>query len=162
TMPDYDALTAQGIYVLGEKGSQVFTFAGQRDETFYIDLGGVFDTLNLHAPAILSTADDARNDILVNGARAAFSGLNISCIVLAVPIDQVMGPDGNLVIGAYATTSRPRMTLLEKNGKREGSSEFVQVARMGHPLVNELIIPTSQKDGWNATPAETEGQFLTY
>lgn len=162
TMPDYDALANQGIYALGEKGSEVFVFAGQRDETFYIDLGGTFDTLNLHAPAILSMADDARNDILVNGARDSFSGFNVSSIALAVPIHQVMGPDGNLAIGAYAATSRPRMTLLGDNGRRENSTEFVQVARMGHPLINELIIPTSRKDGWNATPAQSEGQFLTY
>src|SRR4026207_836686 len=47
TMPDYDALAAQGIYDL-PNGARVF--AGQRDDPFYIDLGAVFDTLNLRAP----------------------------------------------------------------------------------------------------------------
>ena len=43
TMPDYEALAAQGIYHLNNGGR---VFAGQRDETFYIDLGATFDTLN--------------------------------------------------------------------------------------------------------------------
>ena len=47
TMPDYEALAEQGIYDL-DGGARVF--AGQRDDPFYIDLGAVFDTLNLHDP----------------------------------------------------------------------------------------------------------------
>jgi len=45
TMPQYPALAAQGIYSDAATGVRVF--AGQRAETFYIDLGAVFDTLNL-------------------------------------------------------------------------------------------------------------------
>ena len=44
TMPDYAALAAQGTYDLG---NGIKVFAGQREDPFYIDLGGVFDTLNL-------------------------------------------------------------------------------------------------------------------
>jgi len=43
TMPNYDALTSQGIYSVPGGGK---VYAGQRDDPFYIDLGGVFDTLN--------------------------------------------------------------------------------------------------------------------
>jgi len=46
TMPDYDALAAQGIYNLK---NGVRSFAGQRDDPFFIDLGAVFDTLNLRS-----------------------------------------------------------------------------------------------------------------
>src|SRR5262249_31342700 len=103
TMPNYDALAAQGIYELANGGR---VFAGQRAETFYIDLGGTFDTLNLHVSPILSVADDARDDILVGAARDSFSGFNISTIAIEVPISEVQGPDGNMVVGAYAMTSR--------------------------------------------------------
>src|SRR5262249_13554099 len=44
TMPNYDALAAQGVHDLG---NGIRVFAGQRDDPFYIDLGGLFDTLNL-------------------------------------------------------------------------------------------------------------------
>ena len=43
-MPNYAALAAQGMYDLG---NGIKVFAGQREDPFYIDLGGVFDTLNL-------------------------------------------------------------------------------------------------------------------
>ena len=64
TMPKYEELAAKGVYPL-KNGGRVF--AGQRDETFYIDLGGTFDTLNLHLSPILSDADDA-NDAIIVGA----------------------------------------------------------------------------------------------
>lgn len=45
TTPEYEKLAAQGIYTDAASGIRVF--AGQRAETFAIDLGAVFDTLNL-------------------------------------------------------------------------------------------------------------------
>jgi hypothetical protein len=38
----------------------------------------------------------------------------------------------------------------------------VQVQRLANPLINELIIGTVDKDRWNATEPEEEGQFLDY
>src|SRR5262249_944758 len=57
TMPDYPALAAQGVYTDDTTGIRVF--AGQRAETFYIDLGAVFDTLNLrrYLPAMTPAED---------------------------------------------------------------------------------------------------------
>ena len=37
---------------------------------------------------------------------------------------------------------------------------FVQVSRMGNPLVNELIIRFGDKDRWNATEPEDEKKFV--
>src|SRR5581483_3423847 len=45
TMPKYEELASQGIFTDAATGIKVF--AGQRAETFYIDLGAVFDTANL-------------------------------------------------------------------------------------------------------------------
>ena len=58
TMPNYPALAAQGIFDLG---NGVRVFVGQREETFYIDLGSTFDSLNFRAPPILTLAQD-QND----------------------------------------------------------------------------------------------------
>lgn len=163
TTPNYEQLAAKGIFPL-KNGGRVF--AGQRDETFYIDLGGTFDTLNLHISPILSNSDDA-NDATIVGAPGAgtadtFSGFNVNTIALEIPVSDLMGPNGNKVIGAYASTSRPKVSVIKKDGNRESSSRFIQVARMGNPLVNELIIPTDTKDRWNATDAEEEAEFVTY
>jgi hypothetical protein len=74
-------------------------FVGQRDETFYIDLGGTFDTLNLHISPILSPVDDANDALLLGAARDTFSGFNVNTIALEIPIGDLMGPNGNKLIG---------------------------------------------------------------
>jgi hypothetical protein len=163
TTPNYEQLAAKGVFPL-KNGGRVF--AGQRDETFYIDLGGTFDTLNLHISPILSDAEDA-NDATIVGAPGAgtadtFSGFNVNTIALEIPISEILGPNGNKLLGAYASTSRPKVSVIKKNGDRDNSARFVQVARMGNPLVNELIIATNMKDKWNATDAEEEADFVQF
>ena len=84
TMPNYEALAAQGIYPLSNGGR---VFAGQRDETFYIDLGATFDTVNLRrTPPILDAGEDA-NDAVNPFGVDTFSGFNVSTIALEIPID---------------------------------------------------------------------------
>ena len=159
TTPNYEQLAVKGVFPL-KNGGRVFV--GQRDETFYIDLGGTFDTLNLHVSPILSPADDANDALLLGTARDTFSGFNVNTIALEIPIGDLMGPNGNKLIGAYGSTSRPKVTVIKKNGDRDNSSRFIQVARMSNPLVNELIIPTNMKDKWNATDAEEEAEFTQF
>lgn len=163
TMPKYEDLADRGIYPL-KNGGRVF--AGQRDETFYIDLGGTFDTLNLHISPILSDANDANDAIIVgapgSGTADTFSGFNVNTIALEIPISELIGPNSNKLLGAYASTSRPKVSVIRKDGDRQNSARFVQVARMGNPLVNELIIATNMKDRWNATDAEDENDFVSF
>jgi hypothetical protein len=163
TMPDYATLAAQGIYSDGADGIRVF--AGQRAETFYIDLGAVFDTVNLRRNlpllSVSEDADDAVNPFGVN----RFSGFNISTIAIEVPITRVTSDRkpanaGNSLIGLYASTSRQKVRVLGKPGDApHNSGPFVQVSRMANPLVNELIINTPFKDQWNASEPEEEAQF---
>jgi hypothetical protein len=177
TMPDYEALAAQGIYALANGGK---VFAGQRDESFYIDLGGAFDTLNLRrTPPVLTAAEDA-NDAANPFGVDTLSGFNVSSIALEVPIASVTG-NPNAVIGAYASTERqkvrvllPKDTIRHTPGASEGSvaqrarggveqaGPFTQVSRMGNPLVNELIIGLDQKDRWNTTDPAEEAQFAGF
>jgi Domain of unknown function (DUF4331) len=166
TMPDYPSLAAQGIYTDAATGIRVF--AGQRAETFYIDLGAVFDTLNLrrYLPALTPAEDvDTVNPFGVN----RFSGANISTIAIEVPITRVTG-DGkpaaataNPVIGMYASTARSKVKVLREPGEPAvEAGPFVQVSRMANPLVNELIITTPFKDGWNAAEPENEANFQEF
>ena len=141
TMPDYPALAAQGIYTDAATGIRVF--AGQRAETFYIDLGAVFDTLNLrrYLPALTAAEDvDTVNPFGVN----RFSGANISTIAIEVPISRITsdgkpaGTTANPVIGMYANTARPKVKVLREPGEPAvEAGPFVQVSRMANPLVNE-------------------------
>jgi hypothetical protein len=170
TMPDYEGLAAKGIRTL-ENGIRVF--AGQRDETFYIDLGAVFDgPINLRVSPVLSDAQDADDSINVIPAVDAFSGFNVNTIAIEVP-KALVTPTQGTQIGMYASTARPRVTVLRRDKRAkhddeevkfdDGSIEagrFVQVARMANPLVNELIIRFGDKDRWNATEPEQEAQFI--
>jgi len=75
----------------------------------------------------------------------------------------------NGTLGVYASTFRQRLTvrtgapiLSDKRPLLRGTKEYVQVSRMGNPLVNELIIPIGKKDFWNATDPEDEAQFVPF
>jgi uncharacterized protein DUF4331 len=152
TMPNYDALAAQGMYNLG---GGIRVFAGQRDDPFFIDLGAVFDTLNLRSPG---------TDML--------SGFNVNTIALEVPASlltrdqQSPAQTAQPKLGAYASTSRPRISIRGFHGRRwhggTAAGGFVQVQRLANPLVNELIIGTKDKDRWNALAPEQESRFLDY
>jgi Domain of unknown function (DUF4331) len=166
TMPDYEGLAAQGIYTDASTGIKVF--AGQRAETFYIDLGAVFDTLNLRRFLPLLTAAQDANDAVNPFGVNRFSGFNVHSIAIEVPITRIT-KDGKTadqtstpVIGMYASTSRQKKTELKKDGKVKTDGPWVQVSRLGNPLVNELIIDTPSKDLWNSQEPEDEGQFQEF
>ncbi len=168
TMPNYESLASQGIYsgrcANGTEGVRVF--AGQRAETFYIDLGAVFDTLNLrrYLPLLTAAEDvDTVNPFGINRFRKT----NINTIAIEVPMKCLIADDkaankANPLIGVYASTSRQKVRVLHDNGRTDDDGPLVQVARMGNPLVNELIINTPQKDKWNANDPEDEAQFQDF
>ena len=163
TMPNYPSLAAQGIY---SDPSGIRVFAGQRAETFYIDLGAVFDTLNLRRYLPLLTAAEDADNVNPFGINR-FSGFNVNTIAIEVPIRRLTS-DGrepaatrNPVIGMYGSTSRPKVKILDEGGA-QAVGPLVQVSRMANPLVNELLINTPFKDRWNATEPEDEAQFQNF
>jgi hypothetical protein len=60
------------------------------------------------------------------------------------------------VIGIWATASRPAMSVLRTDGgPADTSGSYVQVSRLGNPLVNELFSPLAVRDKWNSyTPSQ--------
>ncbi len=158
TMPDYEALAAKGVVPLANGGK---VFAGQRDETFYIDLGGTFDTVNLRrTPPVLTPSEDG-NDAANPFGTDHFSGFNVNTIAIEVPISQITN-DPNAVIGMYAATARQKFKVYNSATRPTDSGPWVQVARLANPLVNEVIIGTASKDLWNATQPSQEAQFLDF
>jgi Domain of unknown function (DUF4331) len=183
TTPGYGDLAAQGVFEDAATGIRVF--AGQRAETFAIDLGAVFDTVNLRVengdpipgarpPLPVQTAAEDANDAVNPFGVNAFSGFNIQTLAIEVPIrrltrDGIPAGPGNGTVGVFARTLRQAKTLrrgeprLNETGTRpliEGDGAWVQVSRMGNPLVNELIIRFGRKDLWNATLPEQESLFV--
>nr|WP_255532127.1 DUF4331 family protein [Pontibacter sp. BT310] len=133
-------------------------FVGPVDDPFFIDVGAFFDLGNL------------RPENAVDGLKCK----NVHTIAMNIPID-VLQKDGrhpddaksildsDYVIGVWASASRPKITVREKNGKISTNGPLVQVSRLGMPLTNEVIIPIGRKDEWNAmTPYEEKGTFDKY
>jgi Domain of unknown function (DUF4331) len=160
TMPNYDALAAQGIYNL-PGGMRVF--AGQRQDPFYIDLGAVFDTLNIRrgAPPLLTPAEDAddQNNFF---AVDQLAGFNVHTIALEVPTMMLSGMHGSNVFGGYASTSRPKISVRGDDDDDDDGGRYAQVQRLANPLINEAIIGTEDKDRWNALEPQKERKFLDY
>jgi Domain of unknown function (DUF4331) len=172
TMPDYDALAAQGIYSLegGEGASDIRVFAGTVADPFFIDLGAAFDSFNFRPSAgggVLSPAQDADN--YLNLAPNSVAGFNVNSIVLEVPIrlltsDGAVHPatDVRATIGAWGTTSRPEVTIRRSPLPPVGAGGFYQVQREGNPLVNELLIGTGSKDRWSMEQPVNDSQFANF
>ena len=62
----------------------------------------------------------------------------------------------------YASTARQKQRRFDGDGDPNNNGPFVQVSRMGNPLVNELIITTPFKDKWNAAEPEQESKFQDF
>jgi hypothetical protein len=179
TMPNYAALRAQGSYNLP---NGVSVFAGTVADPFFIDLGAAFDSLNFRMATgggVLPAAIDADN--ANNYAPNTLAGFNVNSIVLEVPISmltvdgQLHQPtDKNAVIGTWGTTSRQNITVLRGTPVNSALSEifllestdaantFVQVQRLGNPLINELIIGTGSKDTFSMSPPVNDAQFAPF
>ncbi len=142
TMPDYEKLVDHTIHHLPNGGR---VFAGQRDEGFYIDVASIFDTLNLRS--ITST-----------GSKDTTAGFNVHSIAIEVPIKELTrggrvpsDPTADdAVIGVWSTASR-RTTSVFRGKQAQGahSGGYVQISRLGNPLVNEVVIPLKLKDAFN-------------
>jgi hypothetical protein len=159
--PDYEKnLGSKAVHTL-DNGAMVF--AGQRDDPFFVDLGSIFDLGGLRP---------------FNGAHAiplptatgidALRSMNVHSIALQVPITDLTvdhkvptdKTDPRSIIGVYTSASRQRVTVLQESGNDTEQGDFVQVSRLGEPLINEAIIPLGQKDRWNRSDPVDDKQFL--
>jgi hypothetical protein len=164
TFPNYAALADAAIYTIPGTGIRVF--AGQRDDPFFIDLGAFFDLLQVRPYRSLSALKPPGPDRAV--AADSLAGYNVHSIAIEIPITVLTGTatapgasDPKRLVGFWATASRQRMTVLRDDaGPSDTSGGWVQISRLGNPLVNELFIPIKDpngytKDYWNrVTPAQ--------
>lgn len=128
-------------------------FVGQRREGFMVNLGEIFDLVNLNP---LGPTDGASSDT---------ADKNVTTLALEVPISCLSG-GGDGVIAAWTTARLPRVRTLTEDPTfaapdlQEG--DYVQVSRLGHPLVNEVVIGLPDKNLFNASHPSADGQFLPY
>ncbi len=159
--PDYEALAATAVRSL--PGART-VFAGQRDDPFFVDVGSTFDLLGLRP---FNSAQRITPPTTAGGIDA-LGGFNVHTIALQVPITDLTrdhatpsGPnDPRAVIGVYASASRQRVRVLNEDAHDRNNGPFVQVSRLGNPLINEVIIPLGKKDFWNRQDSASDSQFV--
>lgn len=139
-------------------GEQVF--AGSRKDAFFVDVGSLFDLLGLRP---LNTAHVI--PLPASAGVNSLGGKNVHEIALQIPISALtlngdnptVVDDKASVIGVYASTSRQNIREYESGGI-ENRGRWVQVSRLGLPLVNEVLIPLGAKDVFNATLPENDAK----
>lgn len=144
--PNYDQLAANAVTEidLGADG-EMRVFAGPRDEAFPVDLGSIFD-LGVLRPLGGAHLIPGEGGEGVN----ATTGVNVHSIAIQLPKARVVEDDD--VIGVHSTTSRRATVTRGASGEPVGSGEWVQISRLGQPLVNEVVVPLAAKNTFNGTP----------
>ncbi len=159
TFPDYEAYANSFVYDIDIPGCATpgRAFAGQREEAFAVNLGEIFDLVNM-VPLEGSIPNDRANDDLVDR-------FNITSLALEVPIDCLVG-SGNGVIGAWTTSSLPQAEIEDPSPTYEDPSIYggawVQQSRLSNPLVNEVVIGLPDKDLFNAAEPTQDGALAVY
>jgi hypothetical protein len=158
TIPNFANVEAGGITSLRGGGK---SFVGPADDAFFVDLGAIFDGINIDKPGrpMIGLGNQG-------GGKDDVAGYNTKSFVLQVPErevtrdgKQVSGMNAkNAVVGVWSTTERRSYSVRGRKGHRR--DKWVQVSRLGNPLINEVIVPTGRKDKFNRTsPANDAKNF---
>jgi hypothetical protein len=161
TTPNYRELAAAAVTQLSGGG---LVFAGQREDAFFGDIGAIFDLVHL------------RKFPPTSGGKDFFAGYGVHAIALQLPITQLDDADHTLGIWTAAERQTVQVRTVKRKvkvkvGKKTVTKTvptqvvtrpFVQVSRLGNPLVNEVVIPTNRKDEWNADSPDEESKYAQF
>ncbi len=158
--PDYESLAAEAVHSVQGGGS---VFAGQRDDGFFVDIASIFDlgTLRPFQEGHAVPGDTPESNTNTAGIDT-FAGYNVNSIALEVPTSELT--DGEDVIGVWSTASRRKVRVFAQNSSATPvhRGRWVQVSRLGQPLINEAVVPLRFKDVFNTlTPAQDADVFPT-
>ena len=162
TLPDYPAYAAKFVHAVTIPGcGQGRVFVGQRKDSFAVNLGETFDLINIQAPATEfdPNAERAEPDSLADA--------NVTTMAVEVPI-RCLTSEADPVLGAWTTASLRKSRMLQTVPTSLGGTPpsvswetgpWVQVSRLGMPLVNEVVIGLKDKDRFNASQPAQDAQF---
>ncbi len=155
---DYSAYANDHIYNIQIPNCDTAgrVFVGQRQEGFAVNLGPAFDLVNLNPlgdPAAISNP---------------IGDTNITTLALEIPT-ACLAANSDGVVGGWTTASLRQARILNPRPSSElgrkpaiSGGPWVQVSRLGMPLVNELVIGLKDKDRFNSSEPKDDGQFATY
>lgn len=155
SIPDYPAYAASHVYDINIPGCTGVgrMFVGQRKDPFVVNLGETFDLINTNPLGA------------VNGEADDLADKNVTSLELEIPKSCLVNGT-EPVIGAWTTASLRQARVLRTNPEygqaaKEGGP-WLQVSRLGMPLVNEVVIGLKDKDRFNAARPENDARFAEY
>jgi hypothetical protein len=159
---NYKSLASAAVHKLGH-GHTVF--AGQRLDPFYVDLGSIFDLGDLRP---LNNVGPLK--LAATHGLDSLSRMNVQSIAIKVPKTALTSNGSNptdaskqvSVIGVWTSAGRRKSAIHNGDGTTTQTGPYVQVSRLGNPLVNEAVIPMAFKDGWNAAAPAGDSQYARY
>ena len=161
TIPDYAGYAAKHVHNVNVPGCAMPArlFVGQRQDPFAVNLGTIFDLVN--APVAVITDPG-----LINAAPNTIGDKNVT--TLALELHKNCLTAGDDVIGGWTSASLRQSRLLNpspppghQTAEKPGGA-WVQVSRLGMPLVNEVVVGLKDKDRFNASQPKGDGQFIDY
>ncbi|HYC10845.1 MAG TPA: DUF4331 domain-containing protein [Steroidobacteraceae bacterium] len=177
SIADYAAYADAFIYNINIPGCDKpgRVFVGQRKDPFVVNLGETFDLVNIRYP-VEELAPPG-----VNARRLApnsVANYNVTSLVLEVAAS-CLTRGNDPVIGGWTTASVRQAHVHNDAPQSEHSvasvgavaqptrasiegGAWVQVSRLGMPLVNEVVIGLPDKDRWNASEPSHDAQFADY
>ena len=136
-------------------------FVGQRKDPFAVNLGEIFDLVNIPASAVVGAGRTAsKNDL---------DDKNVTSLI-ARSADRVPHASNEPVIGGWTTASlrQAQSSIPRRASSRQGRTNaavqggaLTQVSRLGMPLVNEVVIGLQDKDRFNASEPKDDGSSPT-
>ena len=145
SFPNYENVSNEAIKTLPDGGK---TWAGQAEDPFFLDLR-VFDLL--YGADFSEIGDDT------------LAGFNVNSMAIQVPASDLAkrgNTEDNPVVGVWTTASRRSTRIQRGDGSQSFKGPFVQLSRLGMPLVNEVVVPVGAKDYFNGSKPKNDAQFL--
>jgi hypothetical protein len=162
TIPDYAGYAGKHVQSINIPGCTQpgRVFVGQRQDPFAVNLGTIFDLVNASAATLL-------NPDLKGAAPNTIGDKNVTTIALEVH-KSCLTQGTETVIGGWTTASLRQARLLDgtppaglQTSEKVGGA-WVQVSRLGMPLVNEVVIGLKDKDRFNGSKPVNDAQFADY
>lgn len=156
SIPNYAGLAADFV-ATGPEGIKEFT--GQRDDPFFVDIGSIFDL------GALRPFNQAHTIKLPTAPGIdSLAGFNIHTTALQIPISRLapactagmVASAPECVIGVWSVAERPSVTIRSAGTETAGAGPYIQVSRLGNPLVNEVVMNLQLKDTFNAVPPSVD------
>jgi hypothetical protein len=153
----YETVSNGAIY--GADGG-VKVFVGARCDPFFVDLGMIFDLVDLE--------NRGKAPFKGIGGNNDVAGYNVQTLALSIPITSLtangtaptLTSDPNAIIGAWTAAYRQATRVYGSPGQTPiETGAWVQVSRLGNPLVNEVVIPLAFKNQFGMTEPKDDVQY---